>query len=320
MGNKLEFGLSNMKSISIDGKERYFYCGGQTISIHDVTTQKKLQKLSGLGNAITCTSAEGSYLGCIHPLEDGNTTEIRIYDINNNHQEMYRTYLNEHCVSKRPCFTLDGKQLVFAGGSPSRKLFSISTKNGELKCIYECHDNESIQSITVGNKGIVLVVHGEKAEVYLEYISVINPVTKVRVELSFRFTASTQLQKIYACWINDNRIMITYHLGRFKSGITTVDISQLLSRSSYDVWTQELFPFVILPNPKFSWNHQFVAFHTYCPSNQPFAIAVYRTDNWKQVFKHTGSRIQDSIFIKSQNSLLINSDDVFCIKCDDFSV
>ena len=306
---RLRLGMNEVHNIAIDAHERYIYCCGRGIRIFDAHSFQYVQEIPDLGYALICTSPNGRYLGGVHASDNSESFDAIVWDVEAGHTEVCRVRITEACSTLFPVFSMDGEYMYFQAGFPISKLYSLSTRTGKLECVFCCKDGMSIRSLSAGAAGVIMVVQGEDTPASIEYIPVGVKNRCVQTILDFRFVASAQIDKIYASWLNDENIIIVYHMGRFRTGISVISLSQLHKKSEYSILVEKMFPFMTIANPQCSNDHTFVAFRTFTPTVKPYCARVFDVLNWSERLCYSSNRLQGCMFY-GNDYMILNADEL----------
>ena len=227
-------GVSCM-AMSPDG--RYVYCLGQTIFVFDRETGGK-QRLPGMGNAVPFVSADGRFLGGVHPCRTAReSVEVTLWGIGETHTELLpRKRIRSQVPPAHACFTADGAYILLDATVPvgrtgrcQTQLWAVSTADGNARMLDLVPEQMSLRSVAASAHGILLMVQdtadaaahcqlmllptvdAEPQILPIDVSGLMNlPVDAEQPTTVGEYWRGSRLPDCRACWLPDGRVLLEY--------------------------------------------------------------------------------------------------------------
>ena len=297
--------------------DRYIYClSGTRVYVMDTQEDYKItQTLRRLTNSSMALSADGRYLGCIHP--SGDSVEVCVYDIQENHREILRKRIRCGFSVHPPCFANDGRHILLCHGPVSKQLWRVDIFTGDSACIYKCDESHFIRDLDCNEYGILLSVCNGRSWQPLGYHVYFESVTSHPKIIDFHFEPGQEerLRGSYHTlvfrtkWLEGSKALVAYNASGFVTAFQQVDFRDLPYLIPAEDYRQP-FQFVGL---QLSKDKAYAASHamTYNPAEYTVESWAYafRVRDGKACFAQKKKYLWDVSLLNEHAGVLISGDD-----------
>lgn len=282
--------------------ERFVYCLTENcVAILDLATNQVVKELYRLQDSCMAVSPDGRYFACDHPSESAKSVQVCVYDIADDHKELFRTRIRGRFGDDPPHFTHDGKTILLHTAYPG-KVWAVDISTGDCRCLYEVPpEYPPVINVDCSEDGILISVSGGHCIVptgYVVYYKTIYDPPKI-IRFDSLDAEDSDFHRAYlnglsfpylsfqTWWLGDHHFLVQYN-SRGGTVFQIADVRQETIPVS-EAYCHYSFPFSNA-NVNFSADRKFAVIN----GDIPCKIIVFQPDTGKVVWSEQKKGIYNS--------------------------
>ena len=192
----------DITSMAISSQSDYLYYCARDLHTFDLMKNEKVQRLPNTKNGYVTISNNGSLLACTRPV--GMRVEVVFYRAGGLLMEEKRARVPAPISAVRSVFSKDDEYLFFCGQDEA--IWRVHYASAKAERIFQCKENEAIQSMSVNRQGLLISVYGILGNDAGSSVLFLDPDGKVIRQYPFvsKSAGRKTLRNIGSAWISEN--------------------------------------------------------------------------------------------------------------------